>query len=138
MRLKFFICVKQVSWIKQIIILKIKDDQRADNINLYIIISIILHSCLFQLEKHAQDIYNKYLSPKAASPVNLDGACRELVEEAIKNPTPEMFRTQQQQVGIHNWKWNWQNWKYLYLISTQAEVWCQCSCAELSRNKVYL
>ena len=62
------------------------------------------HSLFFQLEKHAQDIYNKYLSPKAASPVNLDGACRELVEEAIKNPTPEMFRTQQQQVGIHNWK----------------------------------
>ena len=32
-------------------------------------------------------------------PVNLEGQCRELVEEAIKNPTPEMFKTQQQQVG---------------------------------------
>ncbi|XP_072030546.1 regulator of G-protein signaling 12-like isoform X2 [Amphiura filiformis] len=50
------------------------------------------------LEKHAQDIFEKFLAPNASMPVNLEGQCREMVEEAIKNPTPEMFKTQQQQI----------------------------------------
>ncbi|XP_072177163.1 uncharacterized protein [Diadema setosum] len=51
-----------------------------------------------ELQKTAQEIYDKHLAPKALMPVNLDSGARALVEEAIKNPTPEMFKTQQQQI----------------------------------------
>lgn len=52
-----------------------------------------------QLRQKADNIYHRFLSPEATMPVNLEGDYRQMVEKAIKNPSPEMFREHQLQVS---------------------------------------
>ncbi|XP_041477707.1 regulator of G-protein signaling 12-like isoform X4 [Lytechinus variegatus] len=51
-----------------------------------------------ELQRTAQEIYNKHLASKALMPVNLDSGARSMVEDAMKNPTPEMYKVQQLQI----------------------------------------
>ncbi|XP_030841225.1 regulator of G-protein signaling 12-like isoform X1 [Strongylocentrotus purpuratus] len=51
-----------------------------------------------ELQRTAEEIYAKHLATKAPMPVNLDSSARSLVEGAMKNPTPEMYKVQQLQI----------------------------------------
>lgn len=51
-----------------------------------------------ELRQKADNIYHRFLSPEATMPVNLEGDYRQMVEKAIKNPSPEMFKEHQLQI----------------------------------------
>ncbi|XP_071827392.1 regulator of G-protein signaling 12-like isoform X4 [Apostichopus japonicus] len=51
-----------------------------------------------ELQQKANAIYRRFLSPQATMPVNLEGDYRHMVEKAIKNPSPEMYKEQQLQI----------------------------------------
>ena len=60
--------------------------------------AVMMYLCCFQLKRMSEHIYSKHLSDEASMPVNLDSSCRFKVLQAIKNPAPDMFKIQQQQV----------------------------------------
>ncbi|XP_022110468.1 regulator of G-protein signaling 12-like isoform X2 [Acanthaster planci] len=80
-----------------------------------------------ELKRMSEHIYSKHLSDEASMPVNLDSSCRSKVLQAIKNPCPDMFKIQQQQI--------FQLMKYdSYTRFLKSQVYQDCVLAEMAGN----
>ncbi|XP_033633629.1 regulator of G-protein signaling 12-like isoform X2 [Asterias rubens] len=80
-----------------------------------------------ELKRMADHIYSKHLADEASMPVNLDSSCRLKVVQALKSPTPEMFKVQQQQI--------FKLMKYdSYSRFLKSKVYQDCLLAEMAGN----
>ncbi|XP_038070831.1 regulator of G-protein signaling 12-like isoform X2 [Patiria miniata] len=79
------------------------------------------------LKRMSQHIYSKHLSDDSSMPVNLDSSCASKVTQCLKNPTPDMFKAQQQQI--------FQLMKYdSYSRFLKNQVYQDCVLAEMAGN----
>jgi hypothetical protein len=51
-----------------------------------------------QRKSKAKEIFNSHLASHSSDPVNVDSSARQLAEQQLDNPTPDMFEAAQTQV----------------------------------------